>query len=687
MVEIKFNIEEHLINQFFTQSKAEELSKQMNQVKSKDREFEKAFVKRIREHIEIEDKNKKNNTGSLYDMFNSSFFTMDMVLYYLDKREDDGVLDTLVNLMYSRFINESFFYLPQLCTLLTYKQHSSTIEDYLLDRCVNQMKFSLQVHWLVKSYFENTECSKISKFFDKLLQKIEETLVNGRRPTMSNYAKYKGGIQVRNSLIFQQSIDKEFRLKYFDLCVDFYQKLKDMCEKLKSFPKEGDRPNNRNSIMRDYLFVFNNTIETMRQENMKQCEDSDNTVVKNFYKGIILPFDDYFSTMDEYNSIILRIIPEQSFCFSTKARVPVKLCVECVRVNECFSWEELFVKEGSTSINSEIGKLGFNSTNETPYDQLEHCEQQEDVKDKEDVSEKGVKKEFKSARSLMEFMSEVKKEENTLQKYNNTHISAPFKQKEEDDLVVIEFNPDIINPFGKKWTDVCQDIRETSPFKNFQTYSIKTFIAKADDDLRQELMTMQLIKKFNEIFSNSEINLKIRPYEILITSSSSGLIEFIPNSNSIDGVKKKLPSNWNLNNFFRNFYADCFEEAQKNFAESLAAYSLLSYYIQIKDRHNGNILLDMKGNVIHIDFGFILGINPGNLNFESAPFKLTTEYVEILDGMDSPIFQYYKSLMLRGMIEAKKHVDSFVKIVDIMGRGKSILIFFLIYYRIKNALL
>ena len=190
-------------------------------------------------------------------------------------------------------------------------------------------------------------------------------------------------------------------------------------------------------------------------------------------------------------------------------------------------------------------------------------------------------------------------------------------------------------------------------------------------------MTMQLIKKFNEIFIKSEIPLKLHPYEILITSSSSGLLEFLTNTNSIDGVKKKLPKNWNLNKFYRNFFKDNFEEAQKNFAESLSAYSLISYFLQIKDRHNGNILLDMKGSIIHIDFGFILGINPGNVNFEKAPFKLTAEYVEILDGVDSAIFQYYKSLMLRGMIEARKHIDTFVKIIEIMSKGKlKIIIYF-----------
>lgn len=64
-------------------------------------------------------------------------------------------------------------------------------------------------------------------------------------------------------------------------------------------------------------------------------------------------------------------------------------------------------------------------------------------------------------------------------------------------------------------------------------------IVKGGDDLRQELIAMQLMEKMQEYFNEDNLSLKLRTYEIIIISADSGIIEFVQNSISVDALKKK----------------------------------------------------------------------------------------------------------------------------------------------------
>ena len=51
-------------------------------------------------------------------------------------------------------------------------------------------------------------------------------------------------------------------------------------------------------------------------------------------------------------------------------------------------------------------------------------------------------------------------------------------------------------------------------------------------------------------------------------------------------------------------------------------------------------MIDDWGHIIHIDFGFIFDWSPGkDMRFESADFKLTKEFIDILGGdMDAEAY-------------------------------------------------
>lgn len=114
-----------------------------------------------------------------------------------------------------------------------------------------------------------------------------------------------------------------------------------------------------------------------------------------------------------------------------------------------------------------------------------------------------------------------------------------------------------------------------------------------------------------------------------------------------------------------------FKKAQKNFCNSLAGYSLVQYVLQVKDRHNGNIMIDNEGHIVHIDYGFFLSNAPGKgLKFEQAPFKLTTECINVLGGVRGKYYKLYRDLVKLGFMALQEHADKIIMLVEMMMLGQ-----------------
>ncbi|OQS00835.1 phosphatidylinositol kinase (PIK-G3) [Achlya hypogyna] len=193
-------------------------------------------------------------------------------------------------------------------------------------------------------------------------------------------------------------------------------------------------------------------------------------------------------------------------------------------------------------------------------------------------------------------------------------------------------------------------------------------IAKSFDDMRQEVFIMQLMHLFCEAFEGTE--LLLRPYAIMCCGDDCGLMEVLVDADSLSDVKK-AHAGLSLVEIFARRYptSSALTAAQDLFVRSMAAYSLFSYVLQIKDRHNGNVMLHDDGAIMHIDFGFAFGIAPGGrFSFERAPFKLTEEMVGVMGGRESPGFQRYQRLVGDGLIALQEQSHRILALVAMTSK-------------------
>ncbi len=255
---------------------------------------------------------------------------------------------------------------------------------------------------------------------------------------------------------------------------------------------------------------------------------------------------------------------------------------------------------------------------------------------------------------------------NALNEKKNIEDDISSEQSDEDqkNQIITTTKNDKINPinggidikkiFGEKLKKQKERLQLNSPFKNFKTFNIFKAIIKAREDLKQEQFATQLISVFREIFSQNSVDVWLSSYEIISTWQNCGLVEMISNSLSLNQIKQK--TGLSLKQFYLEYFGDekqkKYQKAVKNFIRSLAGYSLVCYFLQIKDRHNGNILIDSKGHLIHIDFGFMLSNAPGKgIKFEKAPFKITDEMLELIGGINSDNFKEYRRKLFKGYFD------------------------------------
>lgn len=206
---------------------------------------------------------------------------------------------------------------------------------------------------------------------------------------------------------------------------------------------------------------------------------------------------------------------------------------------------------------------------------------------------------------------------------------------------------------------------------NADTYEVwQSAIFKVGDDCRQDVLALQMIATFRGIFNSCGLDVYVYPYRVTATAPGCGVIDVLPNSISRDMLGREAVNG--LYDYFITKYGGedsvRFQEARANFVKSMAAYSVISYLLQFKDRHNGNIMVDDAGHILHIDFGFCFDIAPGGVKFERAPFKLTPEMMAVMgkESSNPQPYRWFEELTVKAFLACRPYTEKLSHLVVLM---------------------
>uniref|UniRef100_A0A5S6R0F7 Phosphatidylinositol 4-kinase beta n=1 Tax=Trichuris muris TaxID=70415 RepID=A0A5S6R0F7_TRIMR len=630
----------------------------------------------------------------LLRLFESKVFNMHIAIQYLFSSKEAGVLTYLGNRMFSFAEEDVDFYLPQLiCLYINEREVAEVLHPYILHRCRKSVGFSLKTSWLLDAYgVESLRGCKRKTHGLKL-----KNLILSEQIRPKCHISEKAWRTAVTSVPALPASDKRGHYRSrsdatgraFDNGCCCHKTPEEAIVVLNEASR--DCICNAPRLMPEAEFIKCLTAIGYRLRAICNREDRTSRLAAELAMlNLNLPARVWLPIYSEFPHHIVRIPPNAGVVLNSKDKAPYLIYVETVEVSEKSSLFPLAQKSlgGRTEHSRSADNLSSRCWNNSPISSS--CVSLSNQPGSDDPELEDIRRQFPFDKIVTsDSLSQMSVESSTsadskdlgvvitasdVRRRLTESLSAPTKQlkhSNEDPSASVLSEP---------WTEKAKRIRENSPYGNLPGWRLLPVMVKTGDDLRQELLAYQIMCQLQEIWNLERVPLRLRLYKTLVISRDSGMIEPVVNAVSLHQIKRNLSADGKksctvLDHFlseFGEFNSEEFLTAQNNFIRSCAAYCLICYLLQVKDRHNGNILLDADGHIIHIDFGYILSSSPKNLGFECSPFKLTDEIIEVMGGPESEMFNYFKILMLQGLIAARKHHERILTIVEIMLSGSQL---------------
>ncbi|GFO42474.1 phosphatidylinositol 4,5-bisphosphate 3-kinase catalytic subunit delta isoform [Plakobranchus ocellatus] len=161
---------------------------------------------------------------------------------------------------------------------------------------------------------------------------------------------------------------------------------------------------------------------------------------------------------------------------------------------------------------------------------------------------------------------------------------------------------------------------------------------KNGDDLRQDMLTLQILQVMDDIWQAEGLDFRMNPYLCMATDLEQGMIEVVSPAETMADIQhwykawafdKKALFEWLKYNHPNE---NSLDQAVEEFLLSCAGYCVATYVLGIGDRHNDNIMVKTSGQLFHIDFGHFLGNFKSKFHIkrERVPFVLTSHFIYVI---------------------------------------------------------
>jgi hypothetical protein len=188
-----------------------------------------------------------------------------------------------------------------------------------------------------------------------------------------------------------------------------------------------------------------------------------------------------------------------------------------------------------------------------------------------------------------------------------------------------------------------------------------SFIYKSED-VRKDQIISDTIKIMDHMLKLSGMDMHIVTYNVVPTSPSSGMIEIVPNSETLYNIKEK--KNYSIQNYILENNSNLsVKEVRNRFVKSTAAYCVITYLLGIGDRHLDNIMVTNDGKLFHIDFSFVMGHDPKPL---APKLRITPEMIDAIGGANSRYYHQFEEYCDQIYNELRRHSCLFTNMLSLL---------------------